>query len=174
MGKMRRVGWVLLWVGLLVGLVLGMPDRALASVHTYPEGGERVLVRSLQTVRDRSDQAWQLVLFKRLEAGQTTSIHLRLVGFPGAVEFRHPAALQVGATGHEWLAADLLGDYPANVGEYDVWEPMSHLMSNAPLQLVLPTQTPTVMVVPPFVVKEWRQVTALPAAAASEPGSPQV
>ena len=124
------------------------------------------MLRSLQTLRDRRDQTWQLVLFKRLNAGRTESIHLRVVGFPGGAEFQHPKPLRLAARDRSWTLKDVLSDdsaFPANVGEYDVWEPITQLRSNAPLQLVLPVSPVAAeLVVPPFVVKEWRQLVALP------------
>lgn len=52
-----------------------------------------------------------------------------------------------------------------HVGEYDVLEALTQLDSNAPLVLQLSTQAgERRLVVPPFVVKEWRQVISLPEA----------
>jgi len=155
---------VCLLVAMLV-IWLGLGSPAWASVHQYPEGEDRVMYRSLQTVRDRADQAWQLVLFKRSNAGQTASIHLRLVGFPGATEFKHPAPLRMSGSDRGWVAADSLTEdspFPANVGEYDVLEPISELSANGALQLFLPTKAGDIeLTVPSGVVKEWRQITTL-------------
>jgi hypothetical protein len=57
-------------------LGLGSPI-AQASIHYYPAGSDQVMYRSLQTLRDERERAWQLVLFNRLKAGLTQSIHLR-------------------------------------------------------------------------------------------------
>ena len=69
--------------------------EVLASVHTYPESSTQVMYRSQQSLRDLQDQAWQAVLFKRMEHGVVDSLHLRLVGFPGQVELTHPEALRI-------------------------------------------------------------------------------
>jgi hypothetical protein len=140
----------------------GFGSPAIASIHTYPEGGERVMVRSLQTLRDRQDQAWQLALFQRMNQGRIESVHLRLVGFPGGAEVQHPEPLRMASSTQGWTAPDVLqteSAYPSNVGEYDVMEVMRQLGNAASLQVVLPLQTGDVeLVVPPFVVKEWRQL----------------
>ncbi|MBW4582947.1 MAG: DUF3122 domain-containing protein [Tildeniella nuda ZEHNDER 1965/U140] len=141
-------------------LALGMPD-GLASVHTYPEGNDRVMYRSLQTLRDRTDQAWQVVFYKRMQGGQTESIHLRLVGFPGGSALEHPHPLKI-TTGTErvWLAAETAPVTNAvNVAEYDLFEVMRQLNSTTPLRLTLPLEgTAIELPIPPFVVEEWRQV----------------
>ncbi|PSB34430.1 DUF3122 domain-containing protein [Stenomitos frigidus] len=156
---MYRLGWFL-GVALALVMTLGVPD-GLASVHTYPEGGDRVMYRSLQTLRDRTDQAWQVVFYKRVQGGQTESIHLRLVGFPGGAALEHPHPLKI-TTGTErvWLAAetDTVTDVP-NVAEYDLLEVMRQLTATTPLRLTLPLQKTAIdLPVPPFVVEEWRQV----------------
>lgn len=102
MGKFGWVVWVLVW-GLGVWLVGQLP--AIAAMHTYPDGAGQVMVRSLQTLRDDRDRAWQLVLFKRKHMALET-IHLRLVGFPGRVQIQHPAPLQVLNFARAWAADD--------------------------------------------------------------------
>ncbi|MDX2231793.1 MAG: DUF3122 domain-containing protein [Leptolyngbyaceae cyanobacterium bins.349] len=164
-GPWGRLGRGLLGAGLMLWLWLGTANWAIASVHEYPEGGGSVMVRSLQTLRDRHDGAWQVVLFKRARAGRTEQIHLRLVGFPGEVAFQHPAPLPLASRDQGWLAPDSLAEespLPTNVGEYDVLQPMTELTANTALRLFLPTQTGTVeLTVPSTVVKEWRDVSAL-------------
>ena len=158
-GVIRAIGcWVILFWAVLV---VGCP-AALASIHHYPEGTDRVMVRSLQTLRDRSDRAWQLVMFNRLTAGKSKSLHLRLVGFPGVIELTHPHPLLI-TTGTEQVlsAADRLTgtEFAPNVGEYDLRDVMAQLDSNTPLRLALPiAPQPVELLVPPFVVQEWRQI----------------
>lgn len=155
---MKGFWWV---VGLLIGLVWVTP-AALASVHTYPEGADQVMVRSLQTLRDRDNQAWQVVLFKRVKANQVSHLNLRLVGFPGGAELEHPRRLKI-TTGTEktWEAAEsnTAATIAPNVGEYDLREVMRQLDSNTPLKLQLPVKgQDKELVVPPFVVQEWRRI----------------
>lgn len=157
----RAIGVIIL---LVLGLLLGFGKPAIASIHTYPEGAEQVMVRSLQTLRDQRDQAWQLALFKRVNMGRVTNLHLRLVGFPGGAELRHPAPLKIASRDRGWMAADVLGlasPFPATVGEYDVMEVLSQLGDSTLLEMELPLQTGDIaLTVPPFVVKEWRQLVA--------------
>lgn len=156
---------MLRFVVCLLGLFLALGSSpAWASIHHYPEGPNQMMVRSLQTLRDRDNHAWQVVLFKRTRAGQTESIHLRLVGFPDVVAFKHPWALQI-TTGTEqvWEAVDLLNQsaFSPNVGEYDLQGVMEQLNSNTPLRLALPVRgTGVELLIPPFVVQEWRQVAS--------------
>lgn len=151
-------------VAIILLLVLAMNHPlALASVHQYPEGEQQVMWRSLQTLRDQSDRAWQLVLFKRIDQSISSAIHLRLVGFPGAVELAHPQPLAViTRTDKIWQAREITSGAPSSssVGEYELTDLLSALDSNAPLRLRLPTATQTIEIrVPPFVVQEWRQIS---------------
>ena len=133
---------------------------AFASIHKYPETGNRVMFRSVQSLRDSDDKAWQVVLYKRVKSGVVNSFNLRLVGFPGT-ELQHPLALKVVAGNQEigkandiWSESDL----PINVGEYDFKSIILKLESNRPLRLNLPVQNQpeTELLVPPFAVREWR------------------
>lgn len=153
---------LLAFMGVLLALflMLGMPE-GLASVHTYPEGNDRVMIRSLQTLRDRADQAWQVVFYKRVQHGLTQSLHLRLVGFPGGAALQHPSALKI-TTGTEkvWMAMETAPVTDAlNVAEYDLLEVMRQLTATTPLRLTVPVQGESIeLPIPPFVVEEWRKV----------------
>lgn len=161
---MGKYFWVVAASLVLSILILALGSgEALASIHQYPEGDRQVMHRSLQTLRDREDHAWQIVLFKRVRTGQVTDFHLRLVGFPKVTEFSHPHALPITAgTGKTWVMDDVPVPYPANVGEYDVRSLMADLDSNSPLTLTLPVKDHEIeLVIPPFVVQEWRRVKDL-------------
>ena len=149
----------------VLGLLLSVSQPAIASVHTYPEGENQTMFRSLQTLRDDRDRAWQFVLFKRVHGGQVESIHLRVVGFPGSGELRHPADLRITSPQQTWTATDVLPEnssFPANVGEYNALDAVTALTSDAPLKLELPAvKSKVAIAVPPFVVKEWRRVAAM-------------
>jgi len=158
-------GWrLLLAMGLAIMLWMVVPEWAIASVHVYPEGSGKVMVRSLRNLPDEMGRSWQIVLFKRTTAGRTESIHLRVVGFPGAVEFKHGKPLPISGRDGGWLAEDCLAQgspFPANTGEYDVIKTLIELNSDARLRLFLPTTTGTIqLTVPQPVVREWRQVEA--------------
>lgn len=142
----------------------GSLNPALASIHTYPEATDQVMWRSLQTLRDRSDQAWQVIFYKRVKAGQIDCLNLRLVSFPGKVELAHDAPLKITTgTGASWTAPEVLTTpfLTPNAAEFDLQSLMSQLNSEPPLQLKIPLQhqLEANLLVPPFVVREWRQVT---------------
>mgnify|MGYP002777017746 CR=1 FL=1 len=136
---------------------------ALASIHKYPESAMQTMYRSQQSLRDDRDRAWQLILFKRLKFGQLDSVHLRLVGFPGKTEVARAQPLKIAArTKDVWTANNLVEqlELPANVGEYDLLKVMTELDADLPLQLELSLQQSQVakLLVPPFVVREWRSL----------------
>ena len=154
-----------LFVGLIFCflLLLGNPQPALASIHKYPESATQVMYRSQQSLRDDRDRAWQLILFKRLNNGQLDSLHLRLVGFPGTTEVARTQPLKITARSREaWTATNLVEplELPANVGEYDLLKIMTQLDADFPLQLELSLQQGQLakLLVPPFVVREWRSL----------------
>lgn len=144
-------------------LLVGNPQPALASIHKYPESATQVMYRSQQSLRDDRDRAWQLILFKRLKSGQVNSVHLRLVGFPNKTEVAPTQALKITSRNRiVWTAVNLVEqlELPANVGQYDLLAFMSQLDVDSPLQLELPLQHERVakVLVPPFVVREWRSL----------------
>ncbi|MBE9185100.1 DUF3122 domain-containing protein [Microcoleus sp. LEGE 07076] len=147
-------------ISLCLYLTLTFSAPALASIHKYPETADRVMYRSVQSLRDTDDKAWQVVLYKRVKSGMVNSFNLRLVGFPGT-ELQHPVPLKVAAGDRDigkandiWSKSDL----PINVGEYDFKSIITQLESNQPLRLNLPVkgQQETTLLVPPFSVREWR------------------
>ncbi|MCY7382429.1 MAG: DUF3122 domain-containing protein [Microcoleus sp. CAN_BIN18] len=140
-------------------IVVNSPP-AFASIHKYPEGADRVMFRSVQSLRDTDDKAWQVVLYKRVKSGVVNSLNLRLVGFPGT-ELQHPLPLKVAAGNQELGKANDIwseSDLPINVGEYDFKSIITQLESNRPLRLDLPVkgEKETELLVPPFSVREWR------------------
>ncbi len=147
-------------ISLCLYLILAISPPAFASIHKYPETADRVMFRSVQSLRDTDDKAWQVVLYKRVQSGVVNSFNLRLVGFPGT-QLQHPVPLQVAAGDREigkakdiWSESDL----PTNVGEYDFKSIITQLESNRPLRLSVPVkgEPETALLVPPFAVREWR------------------
>ena len=147
-------------ISLCLYLTLAVSAPAFASIHKYPETAERVMFRSVQSLRDTDDKAWQVVLYKRVRSGLVDSLNLRLVGFPGT-ELQHPVPLNVAAGSREigkandiWSESDL----PINVGEYDFKSIITQVESNQPLRLNLPVKgaKKAALLVPPFAVREWR------------------
>lgn len=143
-------------------LIVANSPPALASIHKYPETGDRTMFRSVQSLRDSDDKAWQVVLYKRVYLGTVNSLNLRLVGFPGT-ELLHPVPLKVAAGKVEigkakdiWPQSDL----PINVAEYDFKPIVTQLETDRPLKLNLPVKGDrlTKLQVPPFAVREWRSL----------------
>ncbi len=165
--KLKGYYWEKLFIGLIFCwcLLISFSPTASASIHRYPDGENAVLYRSTQSLRDRSDLSWQLVLFKRLKSNQLDTIHLRIVGFPGRVNLPHRVPLKITTTtGETWLSEDVVDlSLPNNVGEYDVLEMITQLQKDIPLNLFVTLQEDQVaeLVIPPFVVKEWRKVLDL-------------
>ena len=147
-------------ISLCLYLIFAVSPSAFASIHKYPETADRVMFRSVQSLRDTDDKAWQVVLYKRVKSGVVNSLNLRLVGFPGT-ELQHPVPLKVAAGNREFGQANDIwseSDLPINVGEYDFKSIITQLESNRPLLLNLPVknQQETKLLVPPFAVREWR------------------
>ncbi|MFQ3626899.1 MAG: DUF3122 domain-containing protein [Cyanobacteriota bacterium] len=167
--RLRRWGlvrWGLVWLCSVV-LLLGWALPAIALIHPYPEGAGQVMVRSLQTLRDESDHAWQAVLFKRVRDGQVVDFRLRLVGYPGTAYLAHAKPLTISTGyGENWTAPDVFGtsrlndDLAGNVGEYDFRDTMLRLQADTPLRLTLPLEgeRSLSLTIPPFAVREWRQL----------------
>ncbi|MEG4441712.1 DUF3122 domain-containing protein [Microcoleus sp. AT9_B5] len=61
-------------ISLCLYLVLAVSPPALASIHKYPETAETVMFRSVQSLRDTDDKAWQVVLYKRVKSGVVKSL----------------------------------------------------------------------------------------------------
>ncbi len=161
---MRKSDWrkIVTIITLCLCLTIANNAPAFASIHEYPETTDRTMFRSVQSLRDDDDRAWQVVLYKRVRSGIVDSFNLRLVGFPG-IQLDHPVALKVVAGNQElgrakdiWSESDL----PVNVGEYDFKSIVAELESDRPLQLNLPVKgkKDLGLLVPTFVVREWRRL----------------
>ncbi len=155
-------GFWAIFLALLISL-LGLARPAFALIHRYPEGGDRVMVRSLQTLRDSQEHAWQLVLFKHQQGGKTQSIYLRLVGFPEVVQLQHPGEIELATlrSAKRWRAPEVLSGTPSvpHIGEYDLMAVMGQIDTDSALRLTLPLQNAfEEIILPPYVIKEWRQL----------------
>ncbi|MEM9162702.1 MAG: DUF3122 domain-containing protein [Cyanobacteria bacterium P01_F01_bin.4] len=140
---------------------------SLASLHTYHEQPGQTTVRSRLSLRDRNDCAWQTILFKRYQGETLEGIYLRLVGFPGLAELDSQAAITVVTGTHiQWLVQPQLDPQtqrlPSNTNQYDFQSVITALTSDIPLeiQVVLKGDRQASIVVPPFVVHEWRELAA--------------
>ncbi|NJN62858.1 MAG: DUF3122 domain-containing protein [Coleofasciculaceae cyanobacterium RL_1_1] len=146
-------------------LALAVTQPAIASVHTYPQGAEQILFRSLQSLRDQTGRSWQLVFFDQVDRGEIKLIHLRLVGFPGLELARSPLTLTA-QTGQRWTAPSVTTaelnvlELPANTAEFDLFEVMRDLQDDSvvDLRLDLVGGDRVALTVPVAIVREWRSV----------------
>ncbi len=159
MRTLRRV-WLKIGWFLLIFLFAYDPN-AIASIHQYPETANQVMYRSVQSLRDTQEKAWQLILYKRVNSGFIQDFNLRIVGFPGSV-LPHPIPVELYREKFKLgLAEDITYqlNLPENVGEYDFREIITKIQSNSPLRILLPRQKyPIEILIPPFVIKEWRSL----------------
>ncbi len=139
------------------------PPSAVASIRQIEEAPGQMLYQSRHTLQDETGQSWQIVLFKRVKAGEPKDISLRLVGFPGMAEFAHPQPLKIKTnTGKVLEAEDLFADQSpaANVGEYNIREVLSQLPTATGVKLSLPMKgdRTTTLRIPSVVILEWQTV----------------
>ncbi|MGB3293908.1 MAG: DUF3122 domain-containing protein [Phormidesmis sp.] len=138
-----------------------------ASIHTYQEKPGQTTFRSKQSLRDRSDRSWQVILFKRYQADGLQGLYLRLIGFPGlvALDARQPIVIATGASA-QWTAQPALDpqtqSLPENASQYDVAAAIAGLAGDIPLQVNIPLAggETAQLVVPPFAVHEWRDLNS--------------
>lgn len=164
-------------MGLAIALSFWLPAAAAAvnvtfplptaSIHTYQERPGQTTFRSKQSLRDRSDRSWQVILFKRYQAEDLQGLYLRLVGFPGlvALDSRQPIVIATG-TSAQWIAQPVLDaqtqSLPENASQYDVATAFADLAGDIPLQVNIPLMGggTAQLVVPPFAVHEWRALSS--------------
>ncbi|WP_338461261.1 DUF3122 domain-containing protein [Synechococcus elongatus IITB7] len=146
------LGWCLL-------LLLGSPSLpAIAAIHHYPEGGDREMIRSLQSLRDAKDQSWQVIFYERRQGSDRIASRLRLVGFP-AVRLLRQTPLIVEQTGRQLSLPNVTDQdtqLSANVAEFDSETLLPLLDRITPLRLQLDNEV--ALTVPPFMVKEWAAI----------------
>ncbi|MGG6268331.1 DUF3122 domain-containing protein [Leptolyngbya sp. AN03gr2] len=135
---------------------------ALASVHTYSDSNS-VLFRSLSKLQDDRDRAWQVVFYKRFPLGQSDTIHVRLVGFPGLVKLDHDRPLEIEANRSLLSAKDVTpSDFSiAYVGEYDFKPVLNQLDTDTKLTLILPLDSGEARLkIPQETALEWWRVAS--------------
>ncbi len=165
-----------LFVGLMLAIASPLTSTSaiaapfslpLASIHTYQERPGQTTFRSKQSLRDRADRSWQIILFKRYQADSLQGLYLRLIGFPGLVSLdsQKPITIATGASA-QWQAQSALDpqtqSLPNNAGQYDMAATLADLTGDIPLQIEIPLAGGSVaqLVVPPFAVHEWRELNA--------------
>jgi hypothetical protein len=117
--------------------------------------------QSQHSLRDPAGYAWQLVLFKQFPPDRSPELILRLVGFPGIVEFAHPEPLKfITNNGKLLTATDLFatGSPAPNVGQYNVTEIIHQLLENNFLEITVPLMQnkDITLKIPNSIIIEWQ------------------
>jgi hypothetical protein len=166
--KIRAMRWLLAaWICVL--LVVCSPLPVFAAVMQIEEYPGQMLYQSRQKLRDQTGNYWQAIAFKRIHPEGSAIVSLRLVGFPGTVEFDHTQPLTLKTSmGKTLTATDISSkislDTPtqANVAEYDINSILPQLQSEIPIQLILPmvTGSPIKLQIPFTAIQEWQTISA--------------
>lgn len=162
--------WLLFLGATLVLILLGLgtfnAPPAAATINTIEEAPGQMLYQSRHKLRDDRGNAWQVVLFKRVKADDSTSINLRLVAFPGTADFAHPQPLKIATkTGKIFdNAEDIFAEQAptVNIGQYNIKNILNKLPTSAPINLSVgmkDNQTVELQI-PPEVVLEWQMIAA--------------
>ena len=121
---------------------------------------EKVIKRSLESLRDLDYQTWQIIVFPSSKA--PNKFTLRIVGFPGSLRIDHPTNLIVNSGRKKWELIDItaknkvkfqtLNDSEA---EFDITPLIAELDRNRPLRISL-SELINDLPIPPYLVGEWR------------------
>jgi Protein of unknown function (DUF3122) len=152
-----RLG-VLLLILLVSYLTLTQPAWAVLRQHQDEPGVMRY--HSQESLRDDSGKVLQVILFKQISPGKPIIFNLRLVGFPGIVEFTHPQNLEITTElGQILTAADVYpqGAPAPNVGQYDFTKILTQLAANQSLELAvqLAGENAIQLKIPQSLATEW-------------------
>jgi hypothetical protein len=153
---------------LSIGLWLGLGQPAFATITQLEEYPGQMLYQSRQNLQDQTGQSWQAIAFTRIHPEGSSTVSLRLVGFPGSVELDHKQPLILTTSlGRRLMAQDISSEIAqgsptlANVAEYDIKSMLPQLKSETPLQLTLPVVTGAAIELKiPFVaIEEWQTIS---------------
>lgn len=161
--KFKRLTCWLTALSFLLILVVTIPNLlAQALIRETVEKPGQVVYQSRQTLKDQNGNTWQIVLFKRIKNDAEPEINLRLVGFPGAVIFQHPAPLIIHPDANstfeleDAFATESPGE---NVGQYLISDTFQASQPNGIWELELPLVNQTNAIkVPYFVLQEWQEL----------------
>jgi len=166
--KIRQIGKQLFFVTAIILVILvgfgGLTSqRAIALITQQEEAPRQMLYQARHNLRDETGNIWKLVFYKRTKAGEIDSINLRLIGFPGSVEFSHPQPLTLTTNNGKVIEAEdgFAEQSPGgNLAEYNFKKIVSELPKNEALFLFLPikNQGRVEMKVPLAVILEWQAV----------------
>jgi Protein of unknown function (DUF3122) len=158
--------WLLLLGTLTIFIFLGLAtftsQTVIAAITQLEEAPGEIVYRSQQKLIDESGNTWQVILFKRVNGSQVTSVNLRLVGFPGSAELLHPQPLTITSSAFQtWKATDIfLDEAPApTIGQYDIKDILPQLPTdNLRFSIALGRERFVNILVPQSVVQEWQEV----------------
>ncbi|MFQ4136104.1 DUF3122 domain-containing protein [Nodosilinea sp. PGN35] len=173
----RKVfSWLLVFGAVILGIWLGFglfnPPSAAAAIRQLEEAPGQVVYQARQTLTDQQGHSWQAIAFKRIRPNGSTSVALRLVGFPGvaAIDRSQPLTL-TDSLGQTLTAADDSGQIftdeanpEPHVGQYDLQPLLPELRAEIPLRLTLPTAEGEFVHLPisPALIQEWHAVASKP------------
>ena len=137
------------------------PVKSYAEVaETQINGG--LIKASSEFLRDLDYETWQLVAYKSSNNGE--KLVLRVIGYPGNLRIDHPLSLDVSSGRKTWkldditlLNSELAEDNRQAAAEFNLDLLISDISQNRPLRLSL-TGVFSELPVPPFLVKEWRNL----------------
>jgi len=143
--------------------LLFFPLESYAEVaETQINGG--LINASTEFLRDLDYETWQLVAYKSTYNDE--KLILRVIGYPGNLRIDHPLSLDVESGRKKWkldditlLNKELAEDNRQAAAEFDLDTLLQDITQNRPLRLSLQgvfSELP----VPPFLVKEWRNLRA--------------
>jgi hypothetical protein len=161
-----------LLLALSIALLFGIGQPAIAAITQIEEYPAQMLYQSRQNFQDRTGKAWQAIVFKRIHPEGTNMVSLRLISFPGVIEFNHNQPLTLlTALGKTLTANDISNDIsqdnapPPNVAEYDIKAVLPQLNVGAkadkPILLTLPTTTGLAieLEIPSTMIQEWQMLS---------------
>ena len=150
-----------IFIWLVIIPLIFVPIKSYAEVaETQINGG--LINASTEFLRDLDYETWQLVTYK--SPINNEKLVLRVIGYPGNLRIDHPLSLDVESGRKKWkleditlLNAELVEDSRQAAAEFDLESLLQDISQNRPLRLSLQgvfSELP----VPPFLVKEWREL----------------
>ena len=147
---------------LLTFSLIIIPAKSYAEISDTQINGS-LIEASTEFLRDLDYETWQLVAYK--SSNDQQKLVLRVIGYPGNLRIDHPLSLSVESGRKKWeldditlLNNELAEDSRQAAAEFDLSQLINDISQNRPLRLSLQgvfSELP----VPPFLVKEWRNLT---------------
>lgn len=167
--RILKIFWWLLLLGILtiyiyLGLASFTSQQVIAAVIKLEEAPGEIVYRSQQKLNDNLGNYWQVVLFKQIHSNsnKTSSINLRLVGFPGSQELPHPLPLKITTdTGKVLTAPDIfIDEAPApTIAQYDFKDVLTQLPTKEFLiGIPVGKQNFINLSIPEYIVQEWQEI----------------